>query len=143
MGRNTFTLEPRFRERFPLNRRALKDAFHTVDRGEVTKAKRKTRGGNIHRVITVRPDGNGDVTITLPETADCDAGGPSARRTAGCCPQFRTKFKTAGVPATQTPPAKPIPQSKFDEIAKKAAGTKARKSRNARTARERNPFGLF
>ena len=49
--------------------------------------------------------------------------------------QFRTKFKAAGVPTTQTPPTKPIPQSKFDEIAKKTAATKAKRSRNTRTAR--------
>ena len=53
--------------------------------------------------------------------------------------QFRTKFKAAGVLTTQNPPAKPIPRSKFDEIAKKAAGTKAKKSRNARTDRQRTP----
>ena len=57
--------------------------------------------------------------------------------------QFRTKFKAAGVPTTQTPPAKPIPQSKFDEVAKRTADTKAKRSRSARTARQRDPFGLF
>ena len=30
---------------------------------------------NVRWEITVRPDGNGDVTITLPETTDCDAQG--------------------------------------------------------------------
>ena len=57
--------------------------------------------------------------------------------------QFRTKFKAAGVPSTQTPPAKQIPQSKFDEIAKKTADTKAKKSRNTRTASQRDPFAFF
>ena len=54
--------------------------------------------------------------------------------------QFRSKFKSAGVPATQTPPATPIPQSKFDAIAKKTATVKAKK---ARTARQQDPFGFF
>lgn len=54
--------------------------------------------------------------------------------------QFRSKFKGAGVPATQTPPEKPIPQSKFDEIAKQKAGVKAKK---ARTARQQDPFRFF
>ena len=57
--------------------------------------------------------------------------------------QFRTKFKAAGVPNTQIPPPKPIPQSKFDEIAKKTANTKAKKSRNTRTANQRDPFSFF
>ena len=57
--------------------------------------------------------------------------------------QFRIKFKAAGVPTTQTPPIKPIPQSKFDEIAKKTAATKAKRSRNTRTARQSDPFGIL
>ena len=57
--------------------------------------------------------------------------------------QFRTKFKAAGVPTTQTPPTKPIPQSKFDEIAKNTAATKAKRSRNTRTAKQNDPFGFL
>ena len=57
--------------------------------------------------------------------------------------QFRTKFKAAGVATTQIPPTKPISQSKFDEIAKKTAATKAKRSRNTRTAKQNDPFGLF
>ena len=54
--------------------------------------------------------------------------------------QFRTKFKSIGVPQTQTPPPKAIPQSKFDQVAGKTANTKAKR---ARRARERDPFGFF
>ena len=54
--------------------------------------------------------------------------------------QFRSKFKAAGVPSTQTPPSKPIPQSKFEEVAKKTATVKAKK---ARTMRQQDPFGFF
>ena len=57
--------------------------------------------------------------------------------------QFRTKFKAAGVPTTQTPPAKTIPQSKFEEIAKKTANTKAKRSKSQREARQQDPFGFF
>ena len=39
------------------------------------KAQRLEQGSNIGWRITVRPDGNGDVTIVLPETTDCDAQG--------------------------------------------------------------------
>ena len=47
----------------------------TVDGGSVEKAKRIEKGSNIGWQITVRPDGNGKVTITLPVTEDCDADG--------------------------------------------------------------------
>ena len=46
--------------------------------------------------------------------------------------QFRTKFKSIGVPQTQTPPAKAIPQSKFETVAKQTAAKKAKQSRRHR-----------
>ena len=67
----------------------------------------------------------------------------NTRKGATTDQQFRIKFKAAGVPTTQTSPTKPIPQSKFDEIAKRTADTKAKKSRNTRAVRQRDPFGLF
>ena len=40
------------------------------------KAERITQGSNPRwRRITVRPDGDGQVVIVLPETTDCDAQG--------------------------------------------------------------------
>lgn len=48
--------------------------------------------------------------------------------------QFRTKFKSIGVPQTQTPPGKPIPQSKFESVAK---ATTTRKAKQAMTRRRR------
>ena len=46
--------------------------------------------------------------------------------------QFRTKFKSIGVPQTQTPPEKAIPQSKFEAVAKQTATKKAQKARTRR-----------
>lgn len=57
--------------------------------------------------------------------------------------QFRSRFKAAGVPQTQTPPAKTIPQSAFEAVAKKTATTKAKRATKARTARRNDPFGFF
>ena len=57
--------------------------------------------------------------------------------------QFRTRFKGAGVPQTQTPPAKIVPQSAFESVAKRTATTKAKKATRARTARQNDPFGFF
>ena len=54
--------------------------------------------------------------------------------------QFRTKFKSIGVPQTQAPPAKTIPQSKFEAVAKTTASKKAKQ---ARTKRQRADDWFF
>ena len=41
----------------------------------MTNAERITKGSNLRWLITVRPDGDGQVAITLPVTEDCDAEG--------------------------------------------------------------------
>ena len=74
-GENVFTFELRFSEQFHLSYKTLRDHAFTVTGGTVKKAKRTEQGSNIHWRITVRPDGNGNVTITLPVTTDCDAQG--------------------------------------------------------------------
>ena len=77
-GQNTFTFQLRFSEEFYVSYLTLKDDAFTVDGGEVANARRMDRDSitpNIHWAITVRPNGDGDVTITLPETTDCNAEG--------------------------------------------------------------------
>ena len=77
-GQNTFTFQLRFSEEFYVSYLTLKDDAFTVDGGEVANARRMDRDSitpNIHWAITVRPNGDGDVTITLPETTDCNAAG--------------------------------------------------------------------
>ena len=53
----------------------LRDYAFSVIGGEVDKAQRRTQGSNQYWLITVDPDGNGDVTVTLPATTDCNATG--------------------------------------------------------------------
>ena len=74
-GRSTFTFELRFSEESPLSYRTLRDHAFTVMGGEVVKARRLEQGKNVRWEITVRPDGNGTVTIVLPVTTDCAAEG--------------------------------------------------------------------
>ena len=74
-GENVFTFELRFSEEFSLSYKTLRDHAFTVNGGRVTNAQRLEQGSDIGWRITVRPDGNGDVTIVLPETTDCDAQG--------------------------------------------------------------------
>ena len=74
-GKADFTFELRFSEEFALSYQTLRDHAFTVTGGTVRKAKRLEQGSNMGWRITVRPDGNGDVTVALPETSDCDAQG--------------------------------------------------------------------
>ena len=53
----------------------MRDHAFTVTRGSVTGARRLVSGKNLRWEIVVSPDSNGDVTITLPATTDCDAQG--------------------------------------------------------------------
>ena len=53
----------------------MRDHALTVTGGSVTGARRLVSGKNLRWEIVVSPDSNGDVTITLPATTDCDAQG--------------------------------------------------------------------
>ena len=70
-GSDVFTFDIRFSEEFTLSYVTLRDDAFTVTSGTVTKARRLARPSNTRWEITVRPDGEGDVTITLPVTEDC------------------------------------------------------------------------
>ena len=74
-GSATFTFEIDFSEEFGISYKTLRDHAFTVTGGEVTGARRLEPGRNIGWEITVRPSGNGDVTVTLPATTDCEAQG--------------------------------------------------------------------
>ena len=70
-GSAAFTFELRFSEEMPLSYKTLRGHAFTVTGGEVVKARRLERGKNVRWEITVRPDGDGTVTIALPVTEDC------------------------------------------------------------------------
>ena len=74
-GESVFTFELRFSEEFGLSYKTLRDHAFTVTGGTVKKAQRLEQGSNIGWRITVQPNTNGAVTITLPETRDCDNQG--------------------------------------------------------------------
>ena len=75
-GSGEFTFDLTFSENFPLSYRTLRDhAFTEDDNGPITRAQRKVQGSNQTWTITVEPKGNGAITITLPETTDCNATG--------------------------------------------------------------------
>ena len=74
-GSSEFTFEIEFSEEFGLSYRTMKfDAFN-VTGGSVERAQRTDKPSNIPWRITIKPQGNGDVTIVLPVTTDCNADG--------------------------------------------------------------------
>ena len=82
-GQETFTFELHFSEELKedFSYKTLRDhAFmasmeSTVKGGSVVGARRLNPPGNIGWEIVVKPDSNGDVTVELPVTEDCDAQG--------------------------------------------------------------------
>ena len=75
-GSGEFRFRIAFSEEFSLSYLTLRDDHvFTVEGGKVTGARRLVKGSNIGWEIVVKPDSNGDVTITLPATTDCDAQG--------------------------------------------------------------------
>ena len=78
-GTNDFSFDIRFSEEphADFSYKTLKFHAFNVSGGTVEKAQRlqKEPESNIGWKITVRPDGNGDVTVVLPITTDCSANG--------------------------------------------------------------------
>ena len=74
-GQGNFTFDLRFSEEmFALSYANLKNHAFDVSGGQVTRAQRADRSSitrNVGWLITVIPDGDGDVIITLPETTSC------------------------------------------------------------------------
>ena len=76
----TFTFELTFSENVRLSYINLQDHGFTEEGGEVVNVQRKVQGSNQSWTITVKPAGDGAVTITLPETTDCDDQGAICTR---------------------------------------------------------------
>ena len=74
-GSSEFTFEIEFSEEFGLSYATLRDHAFNVTGGSVEKAQRTDKPSSIPWLITVEPQGTGDVTIELPATTDCRARG--------------------------------------------------------------------
>ena len=74
-GSAKFTFDLSFSENVKAGYERVRDDAFTIVGGDILKAQRKVQGSNIGWTITVKPDGNGAVYITLPETTDCNATG--------------------------------------------------------------------
>ena len=70
-----FTFDLDFSENVKAGYARIRDDAFTIVGGDILKAQRREQGTNQYWTITVKPDGNGAVYITLPETTDCNATG--------------------------------------------------------------------
>ena len=74
-GSSEFTFQIEFSEEFGLSYKTLRDYAFTETGGDVLRAQRMDKPSNIRWLITVEPKGNGDVTIELAVTTDCNVQG--------------------------------------------------------------------
>ena len=74
-GGGEFTFDLSFSENVKAGYERVRDDAFTIVGGVILKAQRREQGTNQYWTITVKPDGNGAVYITLPETTDCNATG--------------------------------------------------------------------
>ena len=72
---SAFTFDLTFSENVRAGYERIRDDAFAITGGDILKAQRKAQGSNQNWTITVKPDGNGAVYITLPETTDCNATG--------------------------------------------------------------------
>ena len=70
---SAFTFDLSFSENVAAGYARIRDHAFNVTGGEITSAVRKTQGSNQNWTITVQPNGNDAITITLPPTTDCAA----------------------------------------------------------------------
>ena len=72
---SAFTFDLTFSENVKAGYARIRDHAFTISGGDITSAVRKEQGSNQGWTITVQPDDDGAVSITLPETTDCTATG--------------------------------------------------------------------
>ena len=74
-GLSAFTFTLKFSQDLTVSYKALRDHAFTVEGGHVVNARRNNTWTDDEWEITVQPDGNDAVTVTLPATTDCAAPG--------------------------------------------------------------------
>ena len=99
-GATAFSFELHFSEEIRIGRTKLRDRALNASGGTVTRARRLERGANIGWEITIEPDSDGDLTVTLPVRACGESG-------AVCTDDSRTLSEV--VSATVPGPASGLP----------------------------------
>ena len=68
-----FTFDLHFSENVNAGYARVRDDAFDVDEGEIVAARRKTQGSNQSWTIRVKPEGTGQISITLPATTNCSS----------------------------------------------------------------------
>ena len=117
-GQDAFKFELRFSEEFSLSYKTLRDHAFTVTSGQVTGARRLDSNSNTPNIrweITVSPDSNGEVTVELPVTTDCEAQGAICTED-GTMLSSPLKFIVKGPPLTASFESGPTSHNGSDEF---------------------------
>ncbi len=103
-GEDTFHFRVAFSEEIGIGFRTMRDESFTVDGGEVTKARRVDRRHDLWQ-ITVAPDGEGEVTVTLPAGRECAVSGAICTRGGDRRQLTNTPTATVAGPVDEAAPA--------------------------------------
>ena len=103
-GEEGFHFRVAFSEEIGIGFRSMRDDSFTVDGGEVTKARRVDRRHDLWR-ITVEPDGEGDVTVTLAAGRECAVSGAICTRGENRRQLANTPAATVAGPVDEAAPA--------------------------------------
>ena len=103
-GEEGFHFRVVFSEEIGIGFRSMRDDSFTVDGGEVTRARRVDRRHDLWR-ITVEPDGEGDVTVTLAAGRECAVSGAICTRGGDRRQLTNTAMATVAGPVDEDAPA--------------------------------------
>ena len=103
-GEEGFHFRVAFSEEIGIGFRSMRDDSFTVDGGEVTGARRVDRRHDLWR-ITVEPDGEGDVTVTLAAGRECAVSGAICTRGGDRRQLTNTPTATVAGPVDEDAPA--------------------------------------
>ena len=103
-GEDAFHFRVAFSEDIGIGYRTMRDDSFTVDGGEVTGARRVDRRHDLWR-ITVEPDGEGDVTVTLAAGRECAVSGAICTRGGDRRQLTNTPTATVAGPVVEDAPA--------------------------------------
>ena len=103
-GEDTFHFRVAFSEDIGIGFRTMRDESFTVDGGEVTKARRVDRRHDLWQ-ITVAPDGDGEVTVTLAAGRACADSGAICTRGGDRRQLTNTATATVAGPVDEAAPA--------------------------------------
>ena len=131
-GEDAFHFRVAFSEEIGIGFRSMRDASFTVDGGEVTGARRVDRRHDLWR-ITVEPDGEGDVTVTLPGGRECAVSGAICTRGGDRRQLTNTATATVAGPAVEA--AVVALTASFVQAPAEHDGSRRRSSSGSRSAR--------